>query len=161
VTATSGASARGPAARTRAVRSIVPGSASGPLIVLDEPLSFWGGLGADGTIIDVRHPQHGLRVTGAVVALPAVRGSSSSASVLAEAIRTGTGPVALVMGEADAIVVLGAIVAEELYGATCPIAQTETAGLPRHGVIVDLHLSDHSGTLAVREGGDDSAAPEP
>lgn len=147
MTATSGHSGREPGG-TRAVRSIVPGTAIGPLVVLDEPLSFWGGLGADGTIVDVHHPQHGVRLTGAVVALPAVRGSSSSASVLAEAIRTGTGPVALLMTRADAIVVLGAIVAEELYGTTCPIAETDTADLPRDGVVVDLRLGDQEGTLA-------------
>lgn len=146
MTAAFGSSARG--ATTRAVRSIVPGTANGRLVVLDEPLSFWGGLGADGTIVDVHHPQRGVRLTGVVVALPAVRGSSSSASVLAEAIRAGIGPIALLMRQADAIVVLGAIVAEELYGLTCPIAETDTAGLPRHGVVVDLRLDDHGGTLA-------------
>lgn len=134
---------------TRAVRSIVPGTATGRLVVLDEPLSFWGGLGTDGTIVDVHHPQHGLCLTGAVVALPAVRGSSSSASVLAESIRTGTGPVALLMTEPDAIVVLGAIVAEELYGVTCPIGAAETARLPRHGPVVELRLDGDGGTLRV------------
>ncbi|MGH9210450.1 MAG: aconitase X [Acidimicrobiales bacterium] len=133
---------------TLAVRSIVPGTASGRLVVLDEPLSFWGGIGADGTIVDVHHPQHGVSLSGAVVALPAVRGSSSSASVLAEAIRAGTGPIALLMGEADAIVVLGAIVAEQLYEMTCPIAEIGTAALPRDGVVVELRLANQGGTVS-------------
>jgi predicted aconitase with swiveling domain len=136
-----------PSGASADVRSIVPGAASGRMVVLDEPLSFWGGLGADGTIVDVHHPQHGVSLVGAVVALPAARGSSSSASVLAEAIRAGTGPAALLMGEADAIVVLGAIVAEELYGITCPVGVVETAGLPQ-GAVVHVRLGEHDGSLS-------------
>ena len=38
--------------------TLVPGSAAGPVLRLDEPLSFWGGLdSATGTIIDRLHPQ--------------------------------------------------------------------------------------------------------
>ena len=46
--------------------------------------------------------------------MPSGRGSSSSSSVLAEAIRAGTAPAAIVLGEADPILALGAIVAREL-----------------------------------------------
>ena len=53
--------------------------------------------------------------------MPSGRGSSSSSSVLAEAIRRGTSPVAIVMAEADEIVALGALVAAELYDITCPV----------------------------------------
>ena len=38
--------------------TLVPGAAAGAPLLLDEPLSFWGGLDpAVGTIIDRRHPQ--------------------------------------------------------------------------------------------------------
>ena len=49
------------------------------------------------------------------------KGSSSSSSVLAEAIRNGTGPAAIVMRERDLIVGLGCIVASELYGLHVPV----------------------------------------
>ncbi|HEX6989949.1 MAG TPA: DUF126 domain-containing protein [Bacillota bacterium] len=89
---------------------------------LDEPLSFWGGLDpATGRIIDRRHPQHGLVVTGRVLLMPGGRGSSSSSTVLAEAIRLGTGPAAILLTERDAIIALGAMVAGELYGRVCPV----------------------------------------
>ena len=98
------------------------GEASGPALVLDEPLSFWGGVDpATGDIVDVHHPQHGANVAGHVLFMPSGRGSSSSSSVLAEAIRAGTAPVAIVLGEPDPILALGAIVARELYGRTIPI----------------------------------------
>jgi predicted aconitase with swiveling domain len=90
--------------------------------MLDEPLSFWGGFDPEtGRITDPRHPQRGTVLTGRVVVMPSGRGSSSSSAVLAEAVRIGTAPAAIVLYEPDPIVVLGAVVASELYGRTVPI----------------------------------------
>ena len=112
------------------VRSLVPGVAQGRTLVLDEALSFWGGLdAATGTIIG-RHPQAGVTVTGRILAIPGGRGSSSASSVLAEAIRAGTAPAAIVLAEADEIIALGAVVAEELYGLTCPVVVADIEGIP-------------------------------
>ncbi len=122
-------------------RLIAPGRARGSALVLDEPLSLWGGLDpATGRVIELRHPQHGARVTGRVLVLPAARGSSSSASVLAEAIRAGTAPAAIVLGEPDLILALGAAVAEELYGVQIPILVLPAADLAaiRDGATVDI-----------------------
>ena len=103
-------------------RTLVAGEATGPALVLEEPLSFWGGIDpATGLIVDVHHPQRGGSVTGTVLVMPAGRGSSSSSSVLAEAIRVGTAPAAIVLHAVDPIVALGAIVARELYGFTIPV----------------------------------------
>ncbi|MFV2039928.1 MAG: aconitase X swivel domain-containing protein [Acidimicrobiales bacterium] len=103
-------------------RVLVAGRARGPALVLDQSLSFWGGLDAEtGLIVDQRHPQVGRSVTGTVLVMWTGRGSSSAASVLAEAIRAGTAPLALVMQQPDEIIVLGAIIAEEMYGITMPM----------------------------------------
>ena len=103
-------------------RLIAPGRARAPTLVLDESLSLWGGLDpATGRVIERRHPQYGAVVTGKAVVMPAARGSSSSASVLAEAVRAGTAPAAIVLGEPDLILALGAAVAEELYATQVPI----------------------------------------
>jgi predicted aconitase with swiveling domain len=107
---------------------MAPGRGRGELLVLEAPLSFWGGVEpASGAIIDVRHPQVGLGVGGRVLALPSGRGSSSSSTVLAECLRLGTGPAALVLLEQDAILALGAIVAHELYGLACPVVRADPA----------------------------------
>jgi predicted aconitase with swiveling domain len=108
-------------------RTLVAGDAHGPALVLDEPLSFWGGVDpATGDIIDVHHPQRDANVAGRVLVMPSGRGSSSSSSVLAESIRAGTAPAALVLGEPDPILALGAIVARELYGRTIPVVVAPT-----------------------------------
>ncbi|HEX7746275.1 MAG TPA: DUF126 domain-containing protein [Micromonosporaceae bacterium] len=133
-------------------RVLHPGAAAGELLVLDAPLSFWGGVDPAGRVVDVHHPQHGDVLAGRVVAMPSGRGSSSSSSVLAEQIRTGSAPAAVLMAEADGIVVLGALVAAELYGRSMPIVQVAPdvlAALPRRGH-VEVRAEDGSGPGLVR-----------
>ncbi len=101
---------------------LVEGSATGRALVLDEPLSLWGGLDpATGEIVEAGHPQRGQVVTGRILVMPAGRGSSSSATVLAEAVRAGTAPAGIVLGELDEIIAIGALAAAELYGVHLPI----------------------------------------
>ena len=102
--------------------TLSPGVASGAPLRLDEPLSFWGGLDpATGRIIDRRHPQWNANVAGRVLMMSAGRGSSSGSAALADAIRIGVAPAAILMLERDPIVVVGAMAAAELYGRECPV----------------------------------------
>jgi predicted aconitase with swiveling domain len=102
--------------------TLSPGVASGAPLPLDEPLSFWGGLDpATGRIIDRWHPQLNANVAGRVLMMPASRGSSSGSAALAEAIRVGVAPAAILLLERDPIVVVGAMVAAELYAIACPV----------------------------------------
>ena len=107
---------------------------AGRALVLDEGLSLWGGMDpVTGELIDSRHPQRGAPLTGRVLVMPSGRGSSSSASVLAEAVRAGTAPAAIVLGEPDLILSIGSAVAEELYGIVVPVvvvSAEELAGIP-------------------------------
>jgi predicted aconitase with swiveling domain len=113
---------------TADARPLVAGSAAGIALVLDEPLSFWGGLDQQtGVIIDERHPQRGEDVSGRMLVMPGGRGSSSSSSVLAEAIRNEHGPAGLILAEVDEIIVLGALVVELLDGHTVPVVQLAEA----------------------------------
>ena len=122
-------------------RVLVEGSAEAPALVLDEPLSLWGGLDpTTGRIVDVRHPQQGAVVTGRVLVMPSGRGSSSSATVLAEAIRLGTAPAGIVLGEPDEILAIGALVAAELYdrAAAVIVVDRDVYGAIREGDLVRL-----------------------
>lgn len=101
---------------------LVAGTAKGLVLRLDEPLSMWGGFDShDGMIIDARHPQTGQCATGKVLVMATGRGSSSASSVLVEAIARKTAPAAIVLGEADSIISLGAVVASELYEIDVPV----------------------------------------
>ena len=113
--------------RLRAV-ALVAGSANAETLVLSEPLSFWGGLdSATGRIIDQWHPQKNEVMSGRILVMRAGRGSSSGSSVLAEALRRGTGPAGIVLLARDAIVIVGAMVAAELYGKACPVVLASEA----------------------------------
>lgn len=113
---------------------LVAGTAEGEVLALAEPLSFWGGVHEEtGIITDVHHPQHGACVAGKVLFMPGGRGSSSSSSVLAELIRAGVGPAAIVLRERDPIIALGALVAEALYGRVVPVVVASGESYGRWG----------------------------
>lgn len=112
--------------------ALAPGAASGAPLRLDEPFSFWGGLDpATGRIIDRWRPQRGANIAGRVLMMPAGRGSSSGSATLAEAIRAEVGPAAILLLQRDPIVVVGAMVAAELYGRACPVLLTSDADWDR------------------------------
>jgi hypothetical protein len=100
---------------------------------------------ASGEVIDARHPQRGEMLAGRIVVMPAARGSSSSSSVLAEAVRAGHAPAGILLGEPDLILAVGAAVAEELYGVRLPIVL-----LPPE----ELALVEDGQRVAVQEGGE-------
>ena len=78
-----------------AARVLNAGEAEGPVLVLDEPLSFWGAFDPrTGVVLDVHHPQRGACLTGKVLLMRESRGSGSSPGAIAEAIRLGTAPAA-------------------------------------------------------------------
>ncbi|MDT8343253.1 MAG: DUF126 domain-containing protein [Thermohalobaculum sp.] len=136
----------------RPVQMLAFGAARGTVLVLARPLSFWGGVDArTGKIIDASHPDRGCSVQGRVLAMPGGRGSSSSASVLAEALRRGTGPVAIVIERPDPILAVGALVAQSLYGIACPIAVCLGHGLAT-GMVVSIHgAPGDDATLVIEE----------
>jgi predicted aconitase with swiveling domain len=122
------------------------GSALGRALVLSEPLSLWGGLDPQtGELIDAHHPQRGAQLAGRVVVMPASRGSSSSSSVLAEAVRSGHAPAAMLLGEPDLILAVGAAVASELYGHRVPVLALDAS---------DLRAITEAQPITVDEGGE-------
>ncbi|MBN9223135.1 MAG: DUF126 domain-containing protein [Mesorhizobium sp.] len=106
------------------------GETEGVALVFEQPLSFWGGIDAEtGEIIDHSHPGLGQSVAGKILVMPSGRGSSSSSSVLAEAIRRGTAPAAILLERPDPILAVGAIVAEFLYGISMPLVVCGIGGI--------------------------------
>ena len=102
-----------------------PGTAEGEVLLLTEPVSFWGGVDHHGEIIDVHHAQHKAKMTNKILVMPSGRGSSSATAVLAELIRTGDGPLAIVMLQCDTILVIGSLVSAEIYGISMPIVELD------------------------------------
>jgi len=131
---------------------LVPGAARGTVFAT-MPLSFWGGYDpAAGRVIDRSHPALGATLAGAILLMPTGRGSSSSSSVLAEAIRLGTAPAGIVLAEPDAILVVGALVASRLYGRICPIATVSADDHARlaNAVSAAIEVAAHPGRAVIR-----------
>lgn len=119
-------------------RTLHPGIGTGEVLLLDQPISFWGGVDHHGVIIDVHHPQCGQSVAGRVLVMQSGRGSSSATAVLAELIRAKNSPAAMLFTECDTILVIGALVAAELYEISMPIAElspSDYSRLPTSGLV--------------------------
>ncbi|MBL0375438.1 DUF521 domain-containing protein [Rhizobium sp. KVB221] len=103
-------------------RSILGGTANGPIIAAREALSFWGGVDpATGCVIDVHHPLHGVCLTGGILLMPSSRGSCTGSGVLLDLVLTGRAPAALVFSEAEDVLTLGALIAAEMFDKPLPV----------------------------------------
>lgn len=99
-----------------------PGTARADVLRLDAPISFWGGVRpSTGQITLAGHPQRGLCVSGKLLAIPRLIGSSSSSAVLLELIHKRCAPAALILGHRDAILPIGVIVAGQMDWPTIPV----------------------------------------
>lgn len=118
-------------------RPILPGTAEGRVLKLTAPISFWGGIDPETGIVTYRdHPQRGRSVSGRILVVPRTIGSSSSSSILLELLWKKRGPAGLVLGSVDAILLLGAIVGEDLGLPPLPsilIPEDLQAGIPDDG----------------------------
>lgn len=96
--------------------------AEGTILALDAPLSFWGAFDPKtGVILDVHHPQRGACVSGTILLMRESKGSGSAPGAIAEAIRLGTAPAAIILVTPDINLAIGAEVAQTLYGRTCAV----------------------------------------
>ena len=116
--------------------------AQGPVLVLDEPLSFWGAFEPrTGVIIDVHHPQCGSCVAGTILLMRESKGSGSAPGAIAEAIRLGTAPAAILLVMPDINLAIGADVAATLYGSHCAILSVTEGELAELSRATRLHIT--------------------
>lgn len=93
-------------------------------MVLDEPLSFWGGFDPrDGRILQPGHPQSEQLVQGQILAMSRGKGSAGTPAGVAEGIRNGSGPIAVILREVDVNITVGAMVAAALYDTHAPVLE--------------------------------------
>ena len=124
-------------------RVLIDGAAQGCVVRLSQPISFWGGVDpANGLITQPLHPNFGAEIAGTILALPGMIGSSSSSAIMLELLHNDVAPAALVMAEADAILGLGVVAAEEIGLNGIPVLQCP----------IDAFVSGHVATIA-RGGG--------
>jgi len=106
----------------------VRAKAAGEILLLEEGLSFWGGVDpATGQIIDANHPQHGASLAGRIVMMPTSRGSCTGSGVLLELALNGHAPAALVFREAEDILTLGALIAGRMFDRSLAVVRLGAA----------------------------------
>jgi predicted aconitase with swiveling domain len=125
-------------------RVIRGGVAEGPALVSAAPIGFFGGVDPDtGVVLELGHPLQGRTVAGSVLVFPTGRGSTVGSYTLLRLQRSGHAPLAIVNGESEAIVAVGAIIAG------IPMVDRVDIGVIQDGDWVMVH----DGTLVVRRQG--------
>ena len=101
---------------------LIDGDAQGEVLRLDAPISFWGGVNpATSEITLAGHPQRGEKIAGKMLVIPRLIGSSSSSAIMLELIHARVAPKALILGESDAILPIGVVVAKQMEWGSIPV----------------------------------------
>ena len=94
-------------------RCIFPGEAAGRALKSDDPVGFFGHVDpATGVYREKGHPLDGKSLQGRVLVFPRGKGSTVGSYILYALKKTGAAPCAMVLGECDTIVAVGAIIGE-------------------------------------------------
>jgi predicted aconitase with swiveling domain len=94
-------------------RVIKAGRAEGAALVSPAPIGFLGGVDPDtGVVLEPGHPLQGRSVAGKVLVFPTGKGSTVGSYTILRLGRGGHGPAAIINAESEAIVAVGAIIAD-------------------------------------------------
>ena len=125
------------------------GMVTAEALVLETPVSFWGGFDPmTGIILEASHPQRGQAIIGKALVMPYAKGSSGTPAGVAESIRVGTGPAAIVLGQPDANIAVGAKVASQLYGIDVPVIAITPAQYAVFQTSQLWHIDTQQGVLS-------------
>lgn len=94
-------------------RIIRAGVTAGTALVSPAPIGFLGGIDPEtGVVIEPNHPLRGECVAGRVLVFPTGKGSTVGSYTILRLARAGVAPVAMINRESEAIVAVGAIIAD-------------------------------------------------
>jgi predicted aconitase with swiveling domain len=108
-------------------RAIYAGRAAGEALVSPAPIGFLGGVDPEtGIVIEPGHPLQGESVAGRVLVFPTGKGSTVGSYTILRLAKAGRAPVAIINAQSEAIVAVGAIIAEIPMVDLIDIGQIET-----------------------------------
>lgn len=94
-------------------RTIKKGRGHGLALVSTEPIGFLGGVDPEtGLVVEAGHPLYGQSVAGRVLVFPTGKGSTVSSYTLYRLAKNGLAPAAIINAQSEAIVAVGAIIAD-------------------------------------------------
>ena len=118
-------------------RVIKSGRGEGPALVSSAPIGFLGGVDPDtGVVLEPGIRSKGKSVAGKVLVFPTGKGSTVGSYTILRLGRGGHGPAAMINAESEAIVAVGAIIAD------IPMVDRIDISLIRDGdwVVVDVAI---------------------
>lgn len=81
--------------------------------------------------------------------MPGGRGSSSSSSILLESARMSVNPLAIIVTEKDPIIVIGALVAADLYKVEIPVVLLDATRLESLSSGLEVAVNARSGDARI------------
>lgn len=94
-------------------RQIFPGKVKGKALVSKQALSFYGGVDPDtGKVVEKGHELEGQSIANKILVIPKGKGSTVGSYTIYRLKKNGKAPKALLLKECEAIVAVGAIIAE-------------------------------------------------
>ncbi len=121
-------------------RPIIAGEASGPALVTRQAVNFTAAMckpanllpGRKAQMWDVHHELYKVYLDGVVLVFPACIGSTHTGLVLLDLVAEGKGPAALLVQDADSLLVSGVALAETWYERSIPIVEVPGDDLFEH-----------------------------
>lgn len=94
-------------------RVIKEGQAEGEALVTQQPIGFFGGVDPEtGVVVEPGHELEGRSISGKILVFPTGKGSTVGSYTLYRLRRNGLAPAAIISTESEAIVAVGAIIAD-------------------------------------------------
>jgi predicted aconitase with swiveling domain len=94
-------------------RVIKEGQAEGEALVTQQPIGFFGGVDPEtGVVVEPGHELEGRSISGKILVFPSGKGSTVGSYTLYRLRKNGLAPAAIISTESEAIVAVGAIIAD-------------------------------------------------
>ena len=111
-------------------RVIRQGQTEGEALVSQQPIGFFGGVDAEtGLIVESGHELEGESISGRILVFPRGKGSTVGSYTLYRLARKGLAPAGIINAQSEAIVAVGAIIAEIPMVDCIDISRLETGDI--------------------------------
>jgi predicted aconitase with swiveling domain len=127
-------------------RVIRKGHAQGEALVSRQPIGFFGGVDAEtGLVVESGHELEGESISGKVLVFPTGKGSTVGSYTLYRLRRKGLAPAGIINAQSEAIVAVGAIIADIPTVDCIDVGQISTGDMVSiQGALVEVRQHDRS-----------------
>ncbi|MEM1112662.1 MAG: DUF126 domain-containing protein [Pseudomonadota bacterium] len=119
------------------VRRVIGGRASGPVLKTGQAINFTGAMckprnllpGKKAVVRDDHHELYGQSIRDTVLLFPSAVGSMHTGLVILDLVNLGQGPAAMIVEQADSLLVSGIVLSEVWYGPSIPLVECSDSAL--------------------------------